>query len=317
MLSAQTVRPLCFVLIVLASVLLLHGICPAQTAGDAPADSPASLQKKIQEDKARLQEEMAKADNLFAAATGDDDRRSFEELTDLLQKIDIVYEQQLVQIRRSIDLANALEQVKKETAQGPDASKADKGYYPFSYLDELTGKLFLLKEQTSSFEGNLVSADAAYQSAREKLEGKEQDLRRIREEHEGRQQDPLQSPAVMVAQWSRRLAEEELSLRKYFTENERLENAIHRLRLTGLQRMIDAVQGRVRFARSELEDQLTGIDNEITGLKRRLEQAKEKKQRAELRWQKGIKQSAAGTQPQAEAQVREKEVESQIGRAHV
>jgi small-conductance mechanosensitive channel len=311
MARVRAIHPMRFILIILA-VILLHGICCAETtAGDAtPADPPESLQKKILDDKARLQEEMQKAEDLLAAAAGDEDRRSFEDLNDLLQKIDIVYEQQLVQIRRSIDLANALEQVTKETDQGPDASKADKGYYPFSYLDELTGKLFLLEEQTSSFEGNLVSADEAYQAAMEKLKAKEQEYRRIREEHEGRQQDPLQSPSVMVAQWARRLVEEELALRKHFTENERLENAIHQLRLTGLQRVIAAVQGRVRFTHEELDAQLSSIDRETAGLRNRLEQAKEKKQRAELRWQKGIKQSAGGSPSPGETPGGENEVES-------
>jgi len=198
MATAQTFRPIRFVLIILAAVLLLHGVCCAATADDVPADSPEALQKKILDDKARLQEEMAKAEDLLAGATGDEDRRSFEELTDLLQKVDIVYEQHLLQVKRSFELSNALEQVKKETAQGPDKSKAEKGYYPFSYLDELTDKLFLLEEQTSAFEGALVSADEAYQAALEKLKGKEQELRRIREEHEGRNEDPARSPAVMV-----------------------------------------------------------------------------------------------------------------------
>ncbi len=308
--TTTPVRRMLFALILLAALMLLPGICRGETAGEAAADSPEALQKKIEENKALLQEELRTALDLLAGATGEEDRRSFEELIDLLQKLDIVYEQQLVQVRRSIDLARSLEQAKKETTQGPEPSKAEKGYYPFSYLDELAGRLFLLEEQTAAFEGALAGADEAYQRVLEKLQGKEQEFRRIREEQEGSGGDPLQSPAVMTALWSRRLAEEELSLRKVFMENERLENAIHQFRIAGLRRTIDALRGRVRFAKTELDAQLAVIENATTGLKIRLEQARDKKQQAELRWQKAVKQAAAGSLSPEEAQLREKEVES-------
>ncbi len=75
------------------------------------------------------------------------------------------------------------------------------------------------------------------------MKEKEQDFRRIREDHEKRNEDPLRSPAVMVAQWSRRLTEEELELRKLFMENERIEHTIHQLKITRQRSQIGCVAG--------------------------------------------------------------------------
>jgi small-conductance mechanosensitive channel len=306
--AAHTFRSARFALIILAFVLLLHGVCWADTAGEAPAELPEALQKKILDAKAGLQQEIKKAEDLLTGAAGEEEQRLYTELIDQLQKIDIVYEQQLVQVKRSPELSQTLEQLKQEMAG--ETGQAGEPSYPFSYLDELGDKLFLLEEQAGSFAEELKTADESYLTAREKLKGKEQDFRRIREDHEKRNEDPLRAPAVVVAQWSRLLAEEELELRKLFMENERIEHAIHQLKITTLRSRIAAVKGRVRFTREEFDGQLSGIDQEIAELKNRLEQAKEKKGRAELRWQKAAKQPAREDQSPADAQVREKEIES-------
>lgn len=308
--TTTPVRRMRFALILLAALVLLPGICRGETAGEAAADSPEALQKKIEENKALLQEEIKKAEGVLAGAPGDEERKLYAELLDQLQKISIVYEQQLVQSKRSPELSQALEKFKNETVPGPDPSKLVEGYYPFSYLDELRNKLFLLEEQAVSFAEELKTADEAYLTARDKVKDKEQAFRRIREDHEKGSEDPLRSPAVMVAQWSRRLAEEELELRKLYMENERVEHAIHQLKIARQRSQIEAIQGRVRFTREELDAQLSAIDKEIAGLRNRLEQAKEKKGRAELRWQKAAKQPAREDQPPADAQARDKEIES-------
>ena len=306
----QIIRSWSLGLFVIAALLFLRGVCYSQPPEDAAIASPEALQKTLLDDKALLQEEIKKAEALLAGSSGDEERRFYTELLDQLQKIDIVYEQQLVQIKRSPELSQTLEKVKNETVQGPDTSKVKEGYYPFSYLDELGNKLFLLEEQAGSFAEELKTADEAYLTAREKLKEKEQDFRRIREDHEKRNEDPLRSPAVMVAQWSRRLTEEELKLRKLFMENERIEHTIHELKVTRQRSQIGALQGRVRFTREELDAQLSVIDKEIDGLRNRLELAKEKKGRAELRWQKAAKQPAGEAQSPADAQVRDKEIEN-------
>ncbi len=304
----KIIRSVRAVPVIIAAVLMLHGPGRAEPAGDAAADSPEALQKAILDDKALLREEIKKAEGLLAGAAGDEERRFYAELLDQLQNINVIYEQQLVQVKRSPELSQALEKLEQETARG--AGEAAEASYPFSSFDELGDRLFLLEEQALSFDEALKSADEAYLTARDKVRGREQEYRRVREEHETRKQDPLRSPAVMIARWSGRLAEEELKLRKLLMENERIEQAIHRLKIAGLQSKIAAVREHVKFPREELDGQLAGIDQEIAGLRNRLEQAKEKKVRAELRWRKAAKQPAREDQSPVEAEARDREIES-------
>lgn len=306
----KTIRPLLLGVVIIAWVLCLRGVSCSQSPDDAAISSPEELQKKILEDKTLLQEEMKKVEELLAGAAGDEERRLYTELIDRLQKLDIVYEQQLVQARRSVDLSRDIEQVRKETAGGTLGAGAEDGVYPFSQFNELGDRLFLLEEQTGAFEEALQSADESYRAAREKLEGKEQEFRRVREAYGEADEDAARPPVVMVAQWTRRLAEEELALRRAFMENEKLRNSIHRLKRTHLQRRIDSIRGLVRFTREELDAQLADIEDDSAGLKSRLEQAKEKQQRAELRWRKDVTKSASEDEPPEAAQEREEELES-------
>jgi len=105
----KIIRSVRAVPVIIAAVLMLHGPGRAEPAGDAAADSPEALQKAILDDKALLREEIKKAEGLLAGAAGDEERRFYAELLDQLQNINVIYEQQLVQVKRSPELSQALE----------------------------------------------------------------------------------------------------------------------------------------------------------------------------------------------------------------
>jgi len=297
-------------LAVISLLCVLHGVLHAQPSGDTGNSSPDSMQKSILNDKASIQEEIKKIETLLGRTAEGDEKRVFEEQAELLQKIDLVYEQRLVQVKRSLELSRTLAQLRKEMEEGTGQAGVTEPSYPFSFLDELGDKLTLLQEQTGPLQDVLKTAEESYQSAQEKLKEKAQDLRRIRDEREGGGEALLASPDLMAAELSRRFAQEEAALRKELVENERLENIIQQLKITLLERKIAQVQSRVRFTEEELDGHLAALEDEIAALKTRLEQAKAKKDRAELKWLKSLKQSGADNQPPEAVQEREKEVES-------
>ena len=166
--------PLC--LAVITVLCLLHGVLRAQPSGDAGIASPESVQKSILNDKASLQEEIKKVETQLSRAAEGDQKRLLEEQAEFLQKIDLVYEQRLVQEKRSFEPSRTLAQLRKEMEDGTGQAGLTEPFYPFSFLDELGDTLALLQEQTGSLKDVLKAAEESYQSAQEKLKEKAQDL---------------------------------------------------------------------------------------------------------------------------------------------
>ena len=299
-----------------ALILTMVTLCTsslAQTNDSAITLTLAEQQEQIQEKQTRLKEEIETAQRsiaLSAQYTLEIPSTLLKQQLELLESINRLYEQQLIQIKRSNDLMETEKQLRAELSAPANKKTMPDAPYSFEVLDELQEKLLLLEGQNKSIAETLRTTDASLEASKEKVKVTGQGLRRVREELEAEKKEVITSPAFMLAELSDRYAREEVSLRKLSLENEKRESDIYQLKLALSREQLSFLASRIQFTREELDERLIKVENDIVALKKNLEAAKAKEDLSNSRWLNVKKQLVDKSFPPGEEAVKEQELEN-------
>ena len=190
----------------------------AQTNEIQKKSTHEESKEKILENQAHLKEEIQKLTTAIELHAQDKEEilpPILEQKLEVLQKIDLIYEQQLIQIKRSFDLMQTLAQLREGLSNVVTQKPLPEPPYSFSFLDELKEKLVILEGQNRPIEDTIKTATASLQATQDKLKKTDQDSRRIKEELEVAKKEVVTSPAFIIVELSKRLTGEEVTLKKY------------------------------------------------------------------------------------------------------
>jgi small-conductance mechanosensitive channel len=259
----------------------------AQTVNITDRKSYKKTLNDILEKQTQLKEEI----KAIEATSDKDAKRTAQTKTSLsekklgiLQQIDLIYEQQLLQVKQSLDINQTIEQLQNELADLAIQGISKEPPYSFLFLDELKEELIILKNQNGAYSQTVKTAEESLQAAKDKLETIEKNYRSIKEELEKKDIDPLTSSDLTLTKLSARLAREEVNLRNYILTNENLDAKIYQLKLELLQNKISLIQPLVQFSDKELQDQIVKIEKDEIKLKNNLEKVKTKEELTHSRW---------------------------------
>jgi small-conductance mechanosensitive channel len=284
---------------------------PAQVNDIEKQTTYEESEKRIVENQSKLKEEIAEIKGTIKLQEPDKrgDAPSFaRQQFELLQKIDLTFDQQLFDLGRSLELEQAIIQLKEDLAALTNNTTLPKPPYSFLKLDEQKALLMLLEDQKKSFAEAVKTSEDSLQATKEKLKAAKQTLRRIKEEVEAEKKSIKTSRAYTLAELSKRLLSEEVNLHKISLENVKLEQTVNQHKRELAQETIFFLDSRVTFARKELRDQILKLEKDALTLKDALEKAKTNKDFANSRWLKAKEELVGKTLSQNEADKAEKEV---------
>ena len=283
----------------------------AQTNDSAVKLTLEEQQEQIREKQTRLKEEIEKVQGALALSaqyTVESPSTFLKQQLELLESINRVYEQHLIQVKRSNDLMETDKQLRAELSAPASKKTVPDAPYSFEQLDELQEELLLLEGQSKSIADTLRTTDASLQASKDKVKVTGQSLRRVREELEAEKKDVTVSPAFILAELSDRHAREEVSLRKLSLENEKRERDIYQLQLELSREQLSFLASRIQFTREELDERLFKIENDTVALKKTLETAKAKEDLSNSRWLNVKKQLVDKSFPPGDEAVKEEEL---------
>jgi len=312
----STTRTACFMLLGVAlfsAMVTVGDISRAQTNDSAITLTLDEQQEQIREKQTRLQEEIETVQRsiaLSAQYTLEMPLTQLKQQLEFLESINRIYEQQLVQVKRSSDLKETHKQLQAELSAPVNKKTVPDAPYTFELLDELQEELLLLEGQNNSIGDTLGNTEASLQASKDKVKATGQTLRRIREELEAEKQEAITAPAFILAELSDRHAREEVSLRKLSLENEKRERDIYQLKLELTREQLSFLAPRIQFTRKELDERLIKIENDTVALKKALEAAKAKEDLFNSRWLNVKKELVDKSFPPGEEEVKEQELEN-------
>ena len=260
----------CLYLILFVSFLISQNITLAQTNDIQKKSTYEESKEKILEKQVQIKEEIKKVTAAIELKPQNELERPtsiLKQQLEIIQKIDLVYEQQLFETKRSFELMQTLEQLREELSAILAQETVPEPPYSFLLLDEQKEKLILLEERRGSIAETVKSAEDSFQATKDKLKTGEQNLRRMKEELEVKKKAVMTSPAFIIAELSNRLAGEEVNLKKISLENVKLEKDINHLKLELLNDKITFLESRIQFTRRELQDRIFNLEKDTITLK--------------------------------------------------
>ena len=311
MFNLKSIIFMCVYITFFSIILTVPHVSLAQTSNNEKKSTYEESKKKILEKQAQLKEEITKVTAAIELKAQDELERPTsisKQRLEILLKVDLVYEQQLIQIKRSVELIQTAVQLREELSAILAKKTVPEPPYSFFLLDEYKEKLILLEEQRGSIAETVTSAEDSFQSTKDKLRTSDQSLRQIKEELEAEKKAVITSPAFIIAESNNRLAREEVNLQKRYLENVRFEEDIHHLKLELLNEKISFVESLIQFSRKELQDRIFKIEKDAITLKNNLEKAKTKEDLANSRWLNAKKQLVDKTVSPDEIEKKEKEI---------
>lgn len=244
---------------------------PSPSGGAAEAPSPttnASIQEDTENRRAALAVELAAAERRSETAPGADREQAQRELA-VLQRLDLVYGQQLAAIRRGAELAAARTGAEQEFADARAKDASAKARASFATLEAARDELDLEQARGPAITARVQAAEDALAQAREMFDESERVRREAQEAVEGTPQpgQPL-TPGQTLAEAviESRLGAEKVRLRELELANERLGPPLHELRLAALQERVSRLGAQVPFGSKDLQDQLAKLDKEEVDL---------------------------------------------------
>jgi potassium efflux system protein len=309
--TANTARLMLLWVTLFSAMVTVCNSSFAQTNDSAVTITLEEQQEQIREKQTRLKEEIETVQRsiaLSAQYTVEIPSKLLKQQLELLESINRVYEQQLIQVKRSNDLMETYQQLRAELSAPVSKKTVPDAPYSFEQLDELQEQLLLLEGQSKSIADTLRTTDASLEAAKDKVKVTGQSLRRIREELEAEKKNATASPAFILAELSDRHAREEVSLRKLSLENEKRERDIYQFKIELSREQLSFLASRIQFTREELDERLFKIENDTVALKKTLEAAKAKEDLSNSRWLNVKKQLVDKSFPPGEEAVKEQEL---------
>ncbi len=304
----------CFMLLLITIVSTIVSACSislAQTNDSEKQSTYEESKNRIVESQLRLKEEIATVQAAGKSQGLDKSERSPSfaiPQIELLQKIDLTYDQQLFELQRSFDLSQTIIQLKEELSAITSNATPLNPPYSFLLLDEEKEKLMLLEEQRKSVAKAVKSSEDLLQATKEKSKAKEQALRRMKEEIEAAKKSVITSRDYLMAELSKRLLAEEVNLQKLSLENVKFEQVINQYKRELVQENISFLESRIKFTKKELRDQILKLEKDTFIVKTALEKAKTNQDFANSRWLNAKDELVGKTLSQNESDNAEKEV---------
>jgi small-conductance mechanosensitive channel len=311
MFTTNTMRFMLLWAIIFSTSVTVVTVSLAQTNNNEKQSTYEESQKRIVESQKLLKEEITKIKAASESQAQDKRKKSpsiIIQQLELLQKIDLIYDQQIFAIQKSFDLVKSAEQLKEELSAAVSKTKVPDPPYSFIQLDELKGRLILLEEQKKSVTKAVKTSEDFLQAKKEESKTKDQALRRIKEELEAEKKSLITSPVYIIAELSKRLLGEEVNLQKLSLENVKLEQVINQHKRELIQENISFLEPRITFTRKELQEQILKLEKEALTIKSALEKVKAKEDLANSRWLNAKEQLVGKTVSPSEVEQREKEV---------
>jgi small-conductance mechanosensitive channel len=311
MFTTNTMRFMLLWAIIFSTSVTVVTVSLAQTNNNEKQSTYEESQKRIVESQKLLKEEITKIKAASESQAQDKRKKSpsiIIQQLELLQKIDLIYDQQIFAIQKSFDLVKSAEQLKEELSAAVSKTKVPDPPYSFIQLDELKGRLILLEEQKKSVTKAVKTSEDFLQAKKEESKTKDQALRRIKEELEAEKKSLITSPVYIIAELSKRLLGEEVNLQKLSLENVKLEQVINQHKRELIQENISFLEPRITFTRKELQEQILKLEKDALTIKSALEKVKAKEDLANSRWLNAKEQLVGKTVSPSEVEQREKEV---------
>jgi small-conductance mechanosensitive channel len=272
MFTTNTMRFMLLWAIIFSTSVTVVTVSLAQTNNNEKQSTYEESQKRIVESQKLLKEEITKIKAASESQAQDKRKKSpsiIIQQLELLQKIDLIYDQQIF---------------------------------------ELKGRLILLEEQKKSVTKAVKTSEDFLQAKKEESKTKDQALRRIKEELEAEKKSLITSPVYIIAELSKRLLGEEVNLQKLSLENVKLEQVINQHKRELIQENISFLEPRITFTRKELQEQILKLEKDALTIKSALEKVKAKEDLANSRWLNAKEQLVGKTVSPSEVEQREKEV---------
>jgi small-conductance mechanosensitive channel len=273
------------------------------SAATAQNSTPTAAQTEHTEatvlaERDALAKEIAEARRALEAAD-DDTREHAEREAALLEKIDLLYSQQLTALHQATDLAQEKKAVDKALKK---LRRDGAGKPPFSVLalDEVRAELKDELQRETGLTANVQAAQDAVAAARAAADDSARRRRETKEELRTNV-DPAERSGLERKLKLRTLAArvdvEEADLVELQLANEKTTRDIRNLRETLLRERAEELERGVEFSETALEEQLKKLDEQEAQLKSDLKAAKRKLAESESNWARAKRELDATAEP--------------------
>ncbi len=237
------------------------------------------LTKRIKETKEALTVSLENGDNQV--------KEELELELGFLQRIDLLYTQQLALIGHNEELQTTKEQVLKNLKSFQKDESAGGAVHSFQALDSLRDKLYAQVGMHKTIEDAMVAAQEALDEAKSVFEEKER-IRRHEKEALNLVKKDDEISALTVkhkhAQLESTIAAEQVRQRQMELNNQKLEEKVYQLNLSLLKEKVELLNRVVRFQKEELDEIHSELDDQEFKINQKLERAKLDLSLLDIRW---------------------------------
>ena len=267
--------------------------------GDPTATTPTTEQVLAQ--RAALEDQLAAARARSAEPAGEAEGAARD--VELLERLDLVLEQQLAALAERTERETALQAAEDELRALRENGLSDPPPYRLRQLDEALEEQASFAQRVDAAAAAVDAATEALEEARKSLASRERARREAKDATDA-VPDGSRSPAdtaLRPRQLRSRAAAELVTLRALELENARL---VRRTQEAGAEQRALRVQllaAGAHFTEEELREQLAGIDEREASLRRELAAAKKELAVAERQWVTAQRQAEQVGAPDATA----------------
>ncbi|MDR4509610.1 MAG: mechanosensitive ion channel [Candidatus Brocadiaceae bacterium] len=276
---------ICFV-----SDLLLFGQENPSVPKENATARPLTPQQEITAKRDKLAKELGDIQSSLEVMSGERNEEQTGRLTkekELLQRLDLLYMQQLSMLGQESALKVELEQLERELEMFRTRGTAELQTYSFMLLENLRDELHSLTSREQARESSILAAQDALQEALSAYEEKERVRRQAKEAMETNKDSNATfalSNALRIARRDSLFAQEQTRLREIELSNQKLEKNIHQVQLLLLQEKTNQISRTVIFRKQDLIEILAELDEREFKLNQEMERAKLDLSLLDIRW---------------------------------
>ena len=307
--SVLRISSFCFLLFLLSRGVLAQLPVLAPNVPVAPVDVPAAdnIPKDLEAQRKEIGDELRAAQNTLDAAKEavGENLKPLEKLqreVELLKQLGAIVGQHKTTNTRENDLQAKLADVRGRLETTLSAGPRESKPYSFLLLDQLRDELATRQARTDIGESALADAEKGVLRAKEKLESKQQNLRRVKSEFQAATDDTVKTQlgaAFKLAEMEERVAAETVALKTQERENEQLTQQIQTTHVDLLNEKVNWISKAVVFSQSDLQDKLVTLDKRESDVKASLRAAESYLSYSEREWSRARQELDMAIEPPA------------------
>ncbi len=269
----------------------------SQSAPAVTEPAKASLAEQIVTRQAEVTAELARVENQIAAA-GDEAPESALREKELLDRIDLLLQQEHGALEQKEESEATVEQLKRDLEQVRTSGPSETAPYSILLLDAVREELRTLRGRMATIEAGVVAAAEAREQARDTLDKREAARRRATETKEGNSNESKSielARQVRLSELESRAAAEALQLRKIEEERQRALRQVFETRITIATEREKWIASDSTFSQDDLRAKIVELQSKADQVRQQLEIQQSRIEFAERAWLEAKGRHSANT----------------------